>query len=70
MDLSEILMSLLGDDLASKIIETVAVLIGLANLLTVWLPNTANNKVFQFVLDALNWLSMNIGKNKNNKKDG
>ena len=46
-------------------IEVVAVCVFFANVITVVLPNKVDNKYLQFVVNALNTLSMNIIRNAN-----
>lgn len=58
---------LIGELLASpwEAVEVVAVAVFFANVITVSLPNKSDNKFFQFIIDVLNKLSMNIFRNAN-----
>ena len=45
--------------------EVVAMVVFLANTVSIWLPNKSNNKFFQAVLTLFNRLSLNILRNAN-----
>lgn len=48
-----------------EIIELVATFVFGSNVITICLPNKADTKVGQFILDLLNMASFNFLKNKN-----
>ena len=69
MEIYELLVSLLGVELVAEIVITVAALIGVANAISAWLPSVKENKIYNFIMKILDWLSLNIGNNKNVTKE-
>lgn len=43
----------------------VAFTIALANMITAVMPSVKGNEVYDTVMRVLNWLSLNVGKNRN-----
>ena len=46
-------------------VEIIAYLIVTANFITVFSPSVTESKTYNIVMKVLNWLSLNVGKNKN-----
>lgn len=65
MEVYDFLSNLLGDSLVANILASVAAVVGLANMITMWFPSVKENKVYNFFMKILNWLSLNVIKNKN-----
>ena len=63
--MEELLIQLFGTDLVVTISVWVGVIVGLANAITAALPSVKDNKIYNFVMKILNYLAVNIGKNKN-----
>jgi uncharacterized protein YggT (Ycf19 family) len=65
MEIYDLLTNLLGESTILNILASVATVIGLANMITIWFPSVKENKVYNFIMKILNWVSLNIIKNKN-----
>lgn len=58
----EILTGLLSDNMA---VTGIALMIALANMVTAIMPSVKGNEVYDTVMRVLNWISLNVGKNRN-----
>ena len=58
----EMLTGLLNDNTA---VTCVAFMIALANMVTAVMPSVKGNEVYDTIMRVLNWLSLNVGKNRN-----
>ena len=53
------------DSLLEQIGIVVAALIAIANVITMLSPSVSNNKVYNLIMKILNFVSLNVLKNKN-----
>jgi hypothetical protein len=69
MDILNVLVSLFGQGTTDSIISAIglgyALLVAIANIVTMLLPSVSTNPVYNAVMKVLNFLSLNILKNKN-----
>jgi len=69
MDIISILNSLLGAGTTTSIVSFIALayalLIAIANIITMLFPSVSTSPVYNAVMKVLNFLSLNILKNKN-----
>ena len=69
MDIISILTSLFGQGTTQSIVTGVALayalIVAIANIITMLFPSVSNSPVYNFVMKILNFLSLNILKNKN-----
>ena len=63
--MEDLIKQLLGADLVTQIVLWVGVILGIANAVTASFPSVKENAIYNFVMKILNFLAMNIGKNKN-----
>ena len=63
--MEDLLMQLFGGDIVTQIVLWVGVVVGLANAITSVFPSVKENKIYNLVMKVLNFLAVNIGKNKN-----
>ena len=69
MDIISILTSLFGQGTTQSIVAGIALayalVVAVANIITMLFPSVSNSPVYNFVMKVLNFLSLNILKNKN-----
>jgi hypothetical protein len=65
MEIIDLLKMFLTDETIATIIKYVAALIALSNVITMLFPSVIGNKIYDAVMKVLNFLSLNILKNKN-----
>jgi hypothetical protein len=58
------LSKFIGNDVAFWIALATSI-VGTFSLIAVKTPNTVDNKILQFIMDAINFLGANLGKSKN-----
>tara|TARA_R110000803_G_scaffold27196_5_gene63671 strand:+ start:3006 stop:3245 length:240 start_codon:yes stop_codon:yes gene_type:complete len=58
----EILTGLLSDNMA---VTGIALMIAMANMVTAVMPSVKGNEVYDTVMRVLNWVSLNVGQNRN-----
>mgnify|MGYP003146849250 CR=1 FL=1 len=59
------MLDLLKSIQGGEVVAAITALVTIANVITSLTPSTADNKALQKILDVLNMLSVNVGKNKN-----
>lgn len=69
MDILNILTSLFGQGTAQSIVTAIglvyALIVAIANIVTMLSPSVSNSPTYNFIMKILNFLSLNILKNKN-----
>ncbi len=63
--MGDLLTQLFNADLVTQIVLWVGIILGIANAITASFPSVKENKVYNVVMNILNFLALNIGKNKN-----
>ena len=63
--MGDLLTQLFNADLVTQIVLWVGLILGVANGITASFPSVKENKVYNVVMNILNFLAMNFGKNKN-----
>ena len=58
-------LALLSENTTALIGAVVGMFVGIANVITMLMPSTTNSKAYNIVMKVLNWLSLNVLKNKN-----
>jgi len=58
----EFLTDFIGSD---KCVAVIAFFVAVANVVTAVMPSVKGNEIYDTVMKVLNWMSLNVGKNRN-----
>lgn len=61
----EFITNLISPETLETIAQWVVVIVTIASAVGTALPSVGNNKIYNFAMKALNFLALNVGKNKN-----